>query len=102
VAAINTVERALPANAVVSAYYPYVSHLDHRTRIYLWPTPFRAEYWDRFESEGQRLPFADQIQYLMLPTDLSGPDAAVFASIAKQFRVVKQAGDVAVYQRIAA
>ena len=27
----------VPPNAVVSAYYPYVAHLDHRTRIYSGP-----------------------------------------------------------------
>lgn len=38
--AINTVLRDVPPSAVVSAYYPYVAHLDHRVRIYQWPTRF--------------------------------------------------------------
>ena len=77
VANINRVLKSLPADAVVTAYYPYVSHIDHRTRIYMWPNPFRAQYWDRFQQEGQRLPFADQIRWLVLPTDLTGTDAGL-------------------------
>lgn len=96
---INSVLRKLPPNAVVSAYYPYVSHIDHRTRIYMWPTPFRAQYWALYTEEGQRLPFANQIQYLALPTDLTGTDQTVFASIAGEFHMVARAGDVALYRR---
>jgi hypothetical protein len=96
----NKVIRALPPNAVVSAYYPYVSHIDHRTRIYMWPNPFRAQYWNTFHEEGRELPFANQIQYVLLPTDLGTSDyGEVFNSIASQFHVVAQAGDVALYRR---
>jgi len=101
VVAIDTVLRALPPNAVVSAYYPYVSHIDHRTRIYMWPTPFAASYWGLYHQEGQRLPFADQIQYLVLPTDLIGSDASTFAGIATQYRVVTEDDGVALYQKVA-
>ncbi len=96
---VNSVLRALPPTAVVSAYYPYVSHIDHRVRIYMWPTPFRAQYWGLYTQEGQRLPFADQIQYVALPTNLTGTDEAVFTSISSQFHVVAQTGDVALYRR---
>jgi uncharacterized membrane protein len=99
VLAINTVEKALPPDAIVSAYYPYVAHIDHRTRIYMWPTPFSAEDWDLYHQEGRRLPFADQIQYVMLPTDLTGSDATVWAANEAQFRLVRQDGGVALYQR---
>jgi uncharacterized membrane protein len=98
---INQAIKAVPPHAVVSAYYPYVSHLDHRTRIYMWPTPFSATYWDLYQEEGQRLPFAGQIQYLVLPTPLTGSDAATFATIATEYKVIKQVGDVRVYEKIA-
>jgi uncharacterized membrane protein len=97
----NAVIAHLPHNAVVSAWYPYVSHIDHRTRIYMWPTPFAAEYWDLYKQEGKRLPFADQVRYVLLPTDpadLSPDDLAVLASISSQYRVVYQVGDVALYE----
>ena len=96
---INSVLRLVPANAVVSAYYPYVAHLDHRIRIYQWPTPFRAQYWGLYRQEGQRLSFADQVQYVVLPVDLSPADQSVLASIAKQYRAIGQQGGVVVYRR---
>ncbi len=99
VASINGALDALPPHAVVSAYYPYVAHIDHRTRVYMWPTPFAAKFWDLFTEEGQRLPFAGQVQYLVLPTGLTGSDATTFAAISPDFRVVDRVGDVAVYRR---
>lgn len=96
---IDTVLRSLPRNADVSAYYPYVSHIDHRVNIYMWPNPFSADYWHRFEEEGKRLPQSAQIQYLVLPTDLSD-HPQVLAEEASHFQIVVRAGDVALYQRI--
>ena len=96
----NAVIKALPPNAVVSAWYPYVSHVDHRTRVYMFPVPFEAQYWDRYQSEGKRLPFAGQVQYLLLPTDLTGQDADVLASIMSQYRIVDQVGGVVLYEKI--
>lgn len=97
---INQALEALPPHAVVSAYYPYVAHIDHRTRIYMWPTPFAAQYWGLYTEEGTRLSFAGQIQYLVLPTPLTGSDATTFAGIARQYRAVKKVGDVVVYKKI--
>ena len=91
----------LPANAIVSSYYLYLTHIDHRPRIYLWPTPFAAEDWGVSPaSNGKRLPFADQIQYLVLPEVLSGSDAKVFSSIKRQFRLVDSDGGIAIYERM--
>ncbi|MGH9055789.1 MAG: DUF2079 domain-containing protein [Acidimicrobiales bacterium] len=101
VLAINEALEAVPPHAVVSAYYPYVAYLDHRLRIYQWPTPFRAQYWGLYRQEGRRLPFAGQVQYVVLPTDLTGVDASVFGAIAGRFRVVAKGGGVAVYRRVA-
>ena len=100
VSSINRALEALPPHAVVSAYYPYVAHIDHRTRVYMWPTPFSAQYWGIYTQEGQRLPFANQIQYVVLPTPLTGTDANTFAHIASQYREVRQVGDVVVYKKI--
>jgi uncharacterized membrane protein len=96
----NAVIKALPANAVVSAWYPYVAHVDHRTRVYMFPTPFSAQYWDTFHQEGQRLPFADQVQYLLLPLDLTGQDEDVLNSIKGNFEIVREVGGVALYRRV--
>ena len=99
----NAVIRHLPPNAIVSAWYPYVSHIDHRTRIYMWPTPFSAKFWDRYQFDGRRLPFADQVQYLLLPTDsydLGPDDAHVLAEVSSQFRIIYQVGYVALFERV--
>ncbi len=102
VAAVNRALQAVPAHAEVSAAYPYVSHLDHRRYCYQWPTPFRATYWYLYTQEGQTLPFAGKIQYLVIPSQLSGDDATTFARIASQFRLVAAGGGVSVYRRVAA
>jgi uncharacterized membrane protein len=102
VQAINAVEAALPANAVVSAYYPYVSHIDHRTRVYMWPNPFRAQYWAEWKQEGQRLPFANQIQYVLVPTHFDDPsEQAVLDQIRPNYDVVRQVGDVMLLKQTA-
>jgi uncharacterized membrane protein len=100
--AVNDVLATVPADAVVSAYYPYVAHLDHRALIYQWPTPFRATYWGLYNEEGERLPFSKQIQYVVVPLDLSGVDEQVFKSISSQFTLISQGGGVGVYERTSA
>lgn len=101
VAAVNQALRAVPPNAVISVDYPYVSHLDHRLYCYQWPTPFRATYWYLYTQEGQTLPVAPKVQYLVIPTERTGLDAQVFDRIAAQFRLVAEGGGVSVYRRIA-
>jgi uncharacterized membrane protein len=96
--AVNQVIKSLPPNGIVSAWYPYVAHIDHRTRVYMWPTPFAASDWGLYRQEGQRLPFAGQIQYLLLP-DGAGGDAKLLASIVSDYRVIQRVGDVNLYQK---
>ena len=100
--AVNDVLATVPPDAVISAYYPYVAHLDHRYRIYQWPTPFRATYWGLYNQEGERLPFSNQIQYIVVPLDLSGVDEQVFHSISNQFTLISRGGGLGVYERIPA
>lgn len=97
---LTAATRHVPPGAVVSAWYPVVAHLDHRVRIYMWPTPFRATYWGLYHQEGQRLPFAHQVTYLVLPTDLQGIDAAAFATIAPDFEVAWRQGYATVWRRV--
>jgi uncharacterized membrane protein len=100
VLAINSVLKLVPPDAVVSAYYPYVAHLDHRTRIYQWPTPFSAQFWGLYQQEGQRLPFANQVQYVVLPATVSASDRAVLASISQEYHPIGRGGGVIVYRRV--
>ncbi len=101
VVAADKALKAVPADAVVSASAFYVSHLDHRRKIYQWPTPFSAQYWGLYTEEGQRLPFASSVQYVVIPSQLSGTDKTVFNSIAAHFHLVVSGGGVSVYKRIA-
>ena len=64
--------KEIPDGAVVSAYDPLVTFLAHRKEIYFFPNPFRAVYYGvGTELEGQRLPAADRVEYVVLPRLLS-------------------------------
>ena len=45
-------------------------------------------------------PFAGQVQYVVIPTLLSGEDQTVFASISSGFALVAEGGGVSVYRRV--
>lgn len=96
---INAVLADLPPHAVVSAYYTYITHVDHRDRVYQWPTPFQAEYWGLLNQEGQRLPFANQVQYVFLPVQLDPGDQKVLNEIRSQFVLVRRVNDVILLRR---
>jgi uncharacterized membrane protein len=98
VQAIDQVKAKLPSDAVVSAYYGYAPHVDHRARVYMWPTPFHAVYWNTFKQEGQRLAAADDVQYLFLPTDLQDHPETL-KEIRKDFAVVARSFSAVLYKR---
>jgi hypothetical protein len=98
--ALNKLEDRLPPNAVVAAWYPLVSHIDQRTQVYVWPTPFSASNWGLLNDTGVRLKVAGQVQYLLLPTQLSAPnDAAVFQQISGGYRLVQSGGGYGLYEK---
>jgi uncharacterized membrane protein len=90
VADVNRVIAQLPPNAVVAAYDAFVTHVDRRKRVYLWPTPFSASHWGLSTREGQRLSEADDVEYLLLPPVLDD-HVAVFDSIKAGFTEVARA-----------
>jgi hypothetical protein len=98
---IQALEAVLPTDAVVSAHYSFAPHIAHRTRIYMWPNPFRASYWGTFDREGTRLPEAAGVKYLFLPTNLSAEDQKTMNAIQSEFMLLRQEGDFALYRRIA-
>ena len=98
--AATYLETRLPPNAVVSAWYPFVSHIDHRIQVYVWPTPFSAIYWGLGTNNGGRLPFAGQVKFLILPVVLvPGNYRAVFASISKRYELVASLEGIGLYER---
>jgi uncharacterized membrane protein len=95
----------LPPNAVISAEESFVPNIDHRTQVYVFPTPFSASYYGNPDQDGQQLPFASQVQYLLLPQcitcvpDMVPGSAQVFNGIASQFRVVGRVSGMVLYER---
>jgi uncharacterized membrane protein len=105
VVAVNKLVKLIPPNAVVSAAENFVPNLDHRVQIYMFPTPFAQSYYGNPAYDGDELPFARQVQYLLLPTCIScdanlGPSAqAIFDRFRNQFRVEGQADGTTLYER---
>lgn len=98
--AVAYVERGLPANASVSAWYPLVAHIDHRTHIYVWPTPFSAQNWGLLNNTGARLPVADKVHYLFLPVPLNStenPD--VLNAIVRGYTLIRSRGGFGLYEK---
>ena len=101
VAAIDRALTHVPSGAVISAYYSYVPHLDHRRQVYEFPVPWHAQYWGTFKQEGQRLPQADDVDYVIVPPTI--PDdmsQGVLDSLRPEFRPIYTSPYVVVLQRI--
>ncbi len=60
----------IPDDASVSAHYSYVPHLSHREEIYMCPNPFSSHVYGTSRLSGQRLPEADGVEYVIVPTNL--------------------------------
>ncbi len=100
---INKLVDALPGDAVVSAWWPIVAHIDHRSKVYVWPNPFEASnYGSNPAADNGPLPAVGQDRYLIMPSPVTGqPDAAIFSSIRSQFRATLSAGGFTLYRRVA-
>jgi uncharacterized membrane protein len=72
-AAIRSAIDVIPPDASVSAVYYAVPHLTYREDIYEFPTPWRAQNWADGSNDGERLPVADEIEYVMVPDEME-PD----------------------------
>lgn len=105
VTSINDVTADLPTDASVSAWYPFVAHLDHRTHIYVWPSPVTTANWGLYNDPAAAAASAAEasrsLQYLLLPTSASllGTSAGAFSAVARYFHVVRESGGIALYQR---
>ncbi len=100
VRALNYLERSLPPDAVVSAWYPIVAHVDHRPEVYMWPNPFAQSYWGLQNHSGKPLPVSAQVQYLLLPTKLSSIDfPGLFHKIAPHFILIDRRGGFGLFER---
>ena len=94
----------VPPGAVISAAYNFVPNLDHRTQIYMFPNPFSQAYYGDPAHNGQELPSASGVRYLLLPTCIScdgnlKPYQGVFDRFESQFHEVGRASGVILYER---
>jgi len=63
----------IPGDGIVSAHHTATAHLAHREHIYMFPNPFSTLLYGEAEmrrNEGQRLPIADEVEFVLLPRNL--------------------------------
>ncbi len=86
VAAARELFALIPDTAVLSAYHPLTAQLGRRVEIYSFPNPFvRSLYGPDVFAAGDRLPQADEVEYVMLPTTMVGEPADVWESEKQDF-----------------
>ena len=56
----------IPDDAAVSTMVQFAPHLGHREDLYLFPNPWRSTGQGDGSREGERLPAADRIDYILL------------------------------------
>lgn len=90
--AFRTATALIPPDAHLAAFYRFVPHLAHREQIYELPTPWRAINWSDYRLEGQRLPEADQIDYVLLSPRADEPNDISL------IQMLKDEGFVSIYE----
>ena len=81
VAAAHRLFAQIPSEAVISVFHPLSAQLARRERVYVFPNPFRrALYGPDVFAAGDRLDFADEIEYVMLPIALTRESEEVWRS----------------------
>ena len=84
---------------MLSAFYGYLPHFDHRVEIYMFPNPFKASYWGTFKTEGQRLPIADRVEYILVPTVLDAEPKAVLDQIRGDYDTIMEEGNITLLRK---
>ena len=79
----------IPSNAVISVFHPLTAQLARRERVYVFPNPFRrALYGPDVFAAGDRLDFADEIEFVMLPIALSSESEKVWRAEIHDYVIV--------------
>jgi uncharacterized membrane protein len=90
----------VPESAIVSAYHPLTAQLARRERIYAFPVPFkRALYGLDAFAAGDVLPFVDEIEFVVLPTNMDDQMQEVWSSVASDFEIAYANSWWVVFQR---
>lgn len=101
VAAAHEAINKVPADAVVSAYHTLTAHMARRERIYVFPVPYRRVlYGPNVFAKGDRLEFANEVQYVILPRELEGEVAIDWQNEQYFFDVVFGNDYWTVYERV--
>jgi uncharacterized membrane protein len=88
-AAIRDAIDVIPSDASVSAFNYVVPHLTHRVHIYEFPNPWRATNWADGSRTGERLPIADEVDYVVVPEHLETEEQAIVDDlVASEYSVV--------------
>jgi uncharacterized membrane protein len=100
-AAVQAALDLVPPDAVVSSYYRYTTHFDHRVAVYDLPNPFRDSYWGIDIGWGKRLPEADSVEYVVVPTHAlsSEMDKSLLQELRADFETIHDSGGVLVLER---
>jgi hypothetical protein len=79
----------VPDDVSVAAYHSVSAHLARRVEIYSFPNPFqRSLYGPDVFAKGDRLPQAQTVEYVILPTTLDADAEAVWQSEVNRFTLV--------------
>ena len=101
VAAAHEAINKVPADAAVSAYHTLTAHMARRERIYVFPVPYRRVlYGPNVFAKGDRLEFANEVQYVILPRKLEGEAAIDWQNEQFFFDVVFGNDYWTVYERV--
>ena len=101
VAAARQAIDEVPEDAVVSAFHTLTAHMARRERIYVFPVPFRRVlYGPNVFAKDDRLPFVDEIQYVILPRELDGEAALDWQREQLSYRIVFGNDYWTVYERL--
>ena len=87
----------IPRDAEVSAIPQMVPHLTQRSRIFEYPNPWIASNWGDFSSNGERLPYADTVEYIVLYAE---PDPEFIESLGNDFSVALSNSSLMVLERV--
>lgn len=92
----------IPSGASVSAYHSLTAHLAHRQQIYQFPNPFRVVLYGpdtSMEAARACLPEANDLEYVMLKTELDAEQQADWDVVKADFTEVARNDSFVVYHR---
>jgi len=83
----------------IAVSHNLLPHLAHRSKVYMFPNPFRPQYWG---IQGENLPPPETVEMLLLDTNAMGPDTMrVFKGLIQggEFFLVREEGTLMLAQK---